>query len=81
MEDINFQEKYLELDEQNKNLTLNIKTLNDENNTLKEENKKLREWNNKLALKIGFKNEEKDEEKDESVLSNEQIIKRIKENF
>ena len=48
---------------------------------MKEENKKLREWNNKLALKIGFKNEEKDEEKDESVLSNEQIIKRIKENF
>lgn len=81
MDNIDFQKKYLELDEQNKNLNLNIKTLSDENNTLKEENKKLREWNNKLALKIGFKNEEKGKEKDESVLSNEQIIKRIKENF
>ena len=29
MENIDFQEKYLELDEQNKNLNLNIKTLSD----------------------------------------------------
>lgn len=81
MDTVDYQEKILELDEQNKNLNENITSLTNENNTLKDENKKLREWNNKLALKIGFKIESNKEENDKSVLSNDEIIKRIKESF
>lgn len=75
-EDINYQEEIVRLQEENKTLKLENENLSVDKGNLENEIKNLREWNNKLFRKVGFK-EEKRNEKDETILSMDEIERRF----
>lgn len=71
MTEVEMQQKIVELEEANKNLTSQLDTTRNEFDSIKDENKRLRDWNNQLFMSRGV--EVKQETKVSSGLSDEEI--------
>lgn len=73
MTEVEMQQRIVELEEANKNLTSQLDTTRNEFDSIKDENKRLRDWNNQLFMSRGV--EVKQETKVSSGLSDEEIYK------
>lgn len=73
MTEVEMQQRIIELEEANKNLTSQLDTTRNEFDSIKGENKRLRDWNNQLFMSRGV--EVKQETKVSSGLSDEEIYK------
>lgn len=73
MTELEMQQRIVELEEANKNLTSQLDTTRNEFDSIKDENKRLRDWNNQLFMSRGV--EVKQEIKVSSGLSDEEIYK------
>ena len=71
MTEVEMQQRIIELEDNEKNLTSQLDTTRNELDSIKNENKRLRDWNNQLFMSRGV--EVKKETKVSSSLSDEEI--------